>query len=290
MGGAGARDLVDALADDRLAHDQRRLAVVRLLGVAVGLGDGLHVVAVDGEDLPALRLEAHLDVLRLRVLGHLVERDAVRVVHEDEVVELLVAREGDRLVGDALLEAAVAAEHDDVVVDDGVLGGVEGRRGELRRRRHADAVADALAERAGGRLDTRGPAELGVAGGLRVLDAEVLDLLHREVVAGHVQPRVEEHGAVARREDEAVTVDPRRVLRVVDHLLAEEDGADLRAAEGKAHVAGLGLGDRVDREATGLVGRLCVTQKRGSRGAARQKRACDAMGGCRAVGAELVEL
>merc|ERR1719199_2492413 len=57
-------------------------------------------------------------------------------------------------------------------------------------------LSDSLAERAGGRLHTGGPAELGVAGGLRVLDTEVLDLLHGQIVARHVQPRVEEHRAV----------------------------------------------------------------------------------------------
>merc|ERR1719409_851482 len=58
--------------------------------------------------LPALRLEAHLHILRLRVLGHLVESDAVGVVHEDEVVQLLVASKSHRLIGHTLLQAAVA--------------------------------------------------------------------------------------------------------------------------------------------------------------------------------------
>ena len=250
---ARAGDLVDALADDGLAHDQRRLAVVRLLGVAVRLGHRVHVVAVDGEHLPALRLEAHLHVLRLRVLGHLVQRHAVRVVHEDEVVELLVARERDRLVRHALLQAAVAAEHDDVVVDDRVLRGVQGRPRELGRRGHADAVADALAERARRRLDARRPAELGVAGRLRVLHAEVLDLLHREVIARQVQPGVQEHRAVARREDEAVAVDPVGLVGVVRELLAEEHRAEVGAAEREAHVARGSLGDRVDGQTARLI-------------------------------------
>ena len=43
--------------------------------------------------------------------GHLVQRHAVAVVNEDHIVELLVAGEGDSLVGNALLQAAVTAEH-----------------------------------------------------------------------------------------------------------------------------------------------------------------------------------
>lgn len=38
--------------------------------------------------------------------------------------------------------------------------------------------------------------------------AELLDLVEGQVIASQVQPRVDEHGAVARRQDETVTVDP----------------------------------------------------------------------------------
>mmetsp|Transcript_8408 Transcript_8408/g.18416 ORF Transcript_8408/g.18416 Transcript_8408/m.18416 type:complete len:493 (+) Transcript_8408:785-2263(+) len=256
VSGAGARDLVNALANDGLAHDQGRLAVVRLLGVLVRLGDGLHVMAIDLQNLPALGLEAHLDILRLRVLGHLVESDAIGIVHDDEVVKLLVASKGNGLVCDALLQAAIAAEDDDVVVDDGVLIRVEGRRRELASRRKANTVGDTLAKWASGCLDTRGPSPLRVARGLGVLDTEVGNLLHGKVESRNVQPRVEEHGAVARRENEAVAVDPCRVRRVVNHFLAIEDGANLGAAKWQTHVTGLSLGDGIDREATRLVGGL----------------------------------
>ena len=84
--------------------------------------------------------------------------------------------------------------------------------------------------------------------------AEVGDLVLRDVVAGQVEPRVEEHRAVARAEDEAVAVDPGRVVGVEGHGLAEEDRAHLGGAERQAEVAGLGRGDRVHREAARLVG------------------------------------
>jgi hypothetical protein len=47
-----------------------------------------------------------------------------------------------------------------------------------------------------------------VAGGHGVVAAEVLDLLQGQVVARQVQPRVDEHGAVAGGQDEAVAVQP----------------------------------------------------------------------------------
>ena len=168
----------------------------------------VHVVAVDGLDVVAERLEALRRVLALRRLGHRVERDGVGVVDEDEVVELLVPGELHRLERDAFLHAAVAGEADDVMVEDRVLRRVEARLGHLRGDGHADGVRDALAERAGGRLDAaRGVRELGVAGRLRAELAEALHLVERHVrVAAEVQPRVEEHRAVAGGEHEAVAV------------------------------------------------------------------------------------
>jgi hypothetical protein len=58
-----------------------------------------------------------------------------------------------------------------------------------------------------------------------------VDLLHGERVAGDVEPRVEEHGAVAAREHEAVTVEPLRVLGVVLHEVTVEDRADLKEGQ-----------------------------------------------------------
>ena len=52
---SGARDLINALADDGLRHNELRLAVFRGLRVLVGLRHGVHVVAVNGENLEAAR-------------------------------------------------------------------------------------------------------------------------------------------------------------------------------------------------------------------------------------------
>ena len=46
---------------------------------------------------------------------------------------------------------------------------------------------------------------------------------------GDSRYRVEEHGAVAAREDEAIAVDPLGVLGVVLEEVREEDGSDLLA-------------------------------------------------------------
>ena len=142
-------------------------------------------------------------------------RDAVVVVERDQLVELPGAGQRAGLVADAFHQAAVAEEDVGVVVDDRVARAVELGGQQLLGQRHADRVGDALAERAGGGLDARRDADLGVARRLAVQLAEVAQLAHRQVVAGQVQQRVEQHRAVAVGEHEAVAVGPVRVGRVV---------------------------------------------------------------------------
>ena len=94
-----------------------------------------------------------------------------------------------------------------VVLDVGAVAIAE----ELLGDRHADAVAEALAERAGRDLDAGGhvrPVDLRVPGGDRLPLAEALELVHRQVVARQVERRVEQHRPVAGAEDEAVAVRP----------------------------------------------------------------------------------
>eukprot|EP00291_Cryptomonas_curvata_P025234 CAMPEP_0172159754 /NCGR_PEP_ID=MMETSP1050-20130122/5158_1 /TAXON_ID=233186 /ORGANISM="Cryptomonas curvata, Strain CCAP979/52" /LENGTH=180 /DNA_ID=CAMNT_0012829401 /DNA_START=32 /DNA_END=574 /DNA_ORIENTATION=- len=134
-------------------------------------------------------------------------------------------------------------------------------------------VDDALAEGAGGRLNARsvvlGVGELRMTRGLGVVLAEVLHLLKGEVVAGNVQPGVEEHGAVAAGEDEAIPVKPLRVLRVVLENVGVEDGADLSASEGKTKMARMSLGDGIHGKTASLSSR---TSERGSVKASRSNR------------------
>ena len=95
-----------------------------------------------------------------------------------------------------------------MVIENGMLGGIETGGGHLLGGGETDGIGDALSEGAGGGLDAGCLAELRVAGGAAFERPEVLDGVEGDVVAGEVQPRVEEHRAVAGGEDEAVAVDP----------------------------------------------------------------------------------
>ena len=96
-----------------------------------------------------------------------------------------------------------------------VAGAVEFGRQQSFRERHADRIGQALAERAGGGFHARRHADLGMARRLRVQLAKAPQLLHRQLVAGQMQQRVQQHRAVAVGQHEAVAVGPVRVGRVV---------------------------------------------------------------------------
>ena len=111
------------------------------------------------------------------------------------------------------------------------------------------ALAKPWPERAGGGLDAGRVA--------RARDARACVLPHwrngrevveRQVVAGQVQQRVEQHAAVARGEHEAVAVGPGRVGGVEAQVPREEDVRHRRRAHRHAGMTGLGLLHGVDGE------------------------------------------
>jgi len=256
VGLGGARHLGDAPPDLGAGDDQLGAPVVLRLGLREGGQEAIQIMAVHRARVPAEGGENGGGVLALGHLGHGVEGDVVGIVDQDQVVELVVAGEGGGLAGHALLQAAVAGEADDMVIEDGVAGGVEAGHGHPGGDGVADGVGHALAERAGGRLDARRPDVLGMARGERAGLAELLQFVQRQRVTGQMEPSVEEHRAVPGREDEAVAVDPLGCGRVEPQAFPEERGPDLGAAEGQAEVAG-GTGVHgVDGETAGFVGGL----------------------------------
>ena len=105
----------------------------------------LHVLAVDFLHVKAVSAETHAGVFALRLLRHRVERDGVRVVDQDQVIESEMSGESARFRRDALLQTAIARQADDVLIENPVLVGIESRRRHFRRHRDPDRVTDALA-------------------------------------------------------------------------------------------------------------------------------------------------
>ena len=245
--------------DHGLRADQRRarLLPLRLAQRAVHCRD---LMTVDVRDhLPAVGLEAAPDVVGVpladvSLLG--IDRDAVVVVDRDQLAEPERAGERAGFVREALHHAAVAHENVGMVVDDVTAGPVEFRGEQFLGERHADRVRDALAERPGGGFDTGRAAVLRMPRCLRMQLAEAFQLRQRQVVAGQVQQRVEQHRAVAVREHEAVAVDPGGIGRVVPQVAVPQHFRDLRHAHRHAGMAGIRLLYGIHRQRADRVGHL----------------------------------
>ena len=126
----GAGGVGCAEADDGLATDQGGFAAG---GDGLGHGgfDALAVQAVDvRDDAPAVGLEALGCVVVEPALDVAVDGNSVVVVEDDQFLQPHGAGEGGGLVRNTLHQAAVAAEHEGAVIDDGMFAAVE-REGEL---------------------------------------------------------------------------------------------------------------------------------------------------------------
>ena len=113
----------------------------------------------------------------------------------------------------------------------------------------ADRIRDPLAKRAGGGLDPAGMAVFRVAGGLGAPLAEVPDLVDRHVgIAGQVQQCIEQHRAVACRQDEAVAVGPVGIGGIELQVFLEQHRRHVGHAHRHAGVARVRGLDRIHRQ------------------------------------------
>ena len=176
--------------------------------------------------------------------------------------------QGGRLAADALHQVAVTAKGVDVEIEQvearPVVSGGQPAGGDG----HPHAVADALAQRPGGRLHTAGVSVLGMAGAAAIELTETAEVVQRHgwLVGGptvgvqlfdarKVQDRVEQHRGVPAGEDEAVAVGPAGLGRIVAEHLVPEHVGDGGQGHGRAGVAALGRFDGVHRKGADRVDR-----------------------------------
>ena len=160
------------------------------------------------------------------LIGHIGQRDlavdgdAVVVPQHDQPRQFQLARQRNRLLADALHQAAVTRDHPGAVVDQ--LGPHPRPQGFLGDG-EADGIGQPLAQGAGRGLDPRRMAVLGVPGGDRPPLPERLDLGHRHVgIAGQVQQGIEQHRPMPRRQDEPVAVGPVGRACVIGQVTGEQ--------------------------------------------------------------------
>ena len=177
VGLAGTGDCRRAVTDRGAAGDHGWLAGLGLRQFNGGQ-DGFLIVSVDGLHVPACGFEALALVFAGRQVGFAVDGDLVVVPEYDELTQLEVTGEGNRLLAHALHQATVACNHIGEVVDQLVTAA----GGEpLLRHRKADRVCDTLTQRTGGGLNAFGVAVFRVPRGFGAELAEVADFLDRNV-------------------------------------------------------------------------------------------------------------
>ena len=146
-----------------------------------------------------------------------------------------MAGQGGGLGPHALHQVAVAAQGVDVVVEEIEAGAVVVGGQPALGDRHADAVADALAQRPGRGFHAAGEPIFRMAGAEASQLAEEADVVQRHgrlvgapafgiglFHAADVQRGVEQHRGMAAGEDEAVAIGPLRLGRIVAEDLVEK--------------------------------------------------------------------
>jgi hypothetical protein len=203
-------------------------------------------MAVAFEHVPARGREPRHLVGAVGERNLAVDGDPVIVPKHDQARQFLPPRQRERLLADALHQAAVARDHPCAVIHD--LPAPPGAQ-ELLGDGEAHRIGDALPQRAGRRLDPLGMAVFGMARGDRPQLAEVLHLLQRHVRgAGEVQERIEQHRTMARRQDEPVAIGPVRRGGVEAQVLLEQDRRDVRHAHRHPRMARIGGGHGIERQ------------------------------------------
>ena len=242
--------------DDGFAHQQGRFVshCARFFYCAF---DGCCVMTVDvANNVPAVSFETHCGVVGEPAFNVTINRDTVVIVERNQFTQLQRTRQRANFVGDAFHHAAVAHEGVGVVIDNVVARTVKLRRQRFFCNRHTYCVGNTLPQRTGGGFHTSGVTHFRVARSFRVQLTEVFQFFHRQIVTGEVQQAVDQHGAVAVGQHEAVTVSPGRILRVVFQEITPQDFGNVSHTHRGTRVTGFGFLYCVHAQRTNSIGKL----------------------------------
>ncbi len=173
-----------AVADDRLANDQRRL-VGRPPSLLDGSVDRLHVMSVDRPNyVPVIRFKAPGDILSKNEIGGAFNLNVVVVIQVDQFAQAERPSQAGRFAGHAFLHVAVGDYGIYEMVDEPVVWTVIVLGHPALRDGHAHPVGESLAERSGGDLHTRRLGILRVARCFAAPLSEVHQVLQGQIITG----------------------------------------------------------------------------------------------------------
>lgn len=229
--------LVRRAESDRGGTDDQGRASVALLRFLKSLFDLCVIVGVGTfDDAPAVSLESLADIFRECDFGGAFDADHIRIVEDDDVVELLVPGERGGFMCDAFHHAAVAGDDVDLVVKQSGAFEPAYSGGVFCGDSHADAGGESGSERSGRDFDARCVAEFRMSGGFASPLAELLDFIHGKSIAEKMKQTVNEHGTVSGGEHETVASEPVGIPGIVFHVVEPEVECEIRTAHGHAGV------------------------------------------------------
>ena len=143
--------------------------------------------------VPAVSFETLRGVIGEPAFNVAIDRDAVVIVERNQFTQFQRTSQGTYLVRDTFHHAAVAHESIGEVVNDVVTRTVKLRRQRFFSDSHTHCIRNALTQRTGRGFNTRGVTHFRVTRRFGVQLTEVLQLGHRQIIAGEVQQAVNQH-------------------------------------------------------------------------------------------------
>src|SRR5206468_9514386 len=122
--------------------------------------------------------KALASVFALGCFRRRIERDAVGIVNQDQIIQAPMTSERTCLGSDAFLHVAVTAQTEDVMIKNRVLTGVEAGRRHFRGRSNANSIVDSLPKRCRGAFHSGSGARSTMSRRSGMDLREPLDFLH----------------------------------------------------------------------------------------------------------------
>ena len=241
------------LADHRLATDQRRL--VGAFGRCDRGIDSRHIMTVHiPDDIPAISLEPARCIVREPAPDIPVDRNTVVVVQRNQLVQLPGTGQRTGFVRNTFHQATVAQKDIRIVIDDIKTRLVEFGSQQLFSQRHTDRIGNPLSQRASRRIDTGRDMHFRMTRRFGMELAELADIVHGKIVTCQMQQRILQHRAMSVGQNEAVTIEPSGIGRIMPVMSGPQRNGNIRHTHRHARMSGIGFLDRIHRQRADRVG------------------------------------
>ena len=209
-------------SDDACANDKCRSAIGNF-SLSENCINFCNIVCIfDAEDAPAVCFETESGIFGESDSGIAFDGDAVVIVENNNIIELLVSCERSCFVGDTFHHTAVAGDDVDFAVEKSGISKTGNSSETFCSNSHTDTGSKTCSERTGGDFNTACVTVFRMSGGQTFPLTELFQVVHGQTIAEEVKKAVNQHGTVSCGKDKAVATEPLGVLRIVFHVVVPE--------------------------------------------------------------------